>query len=97
MSDVYLSSKGKFVKRRIMKKRCFVVYYSDNALFADKFGEGAWFSEPVCCTKSNLNRKLSLLCERYEYVYYVEYKDGHSHFMSEVIWNSDRRESSHAE
>ena len=97
MSDVYLNSKGKFIKRRVMKKRQFVVYYSDDRLFADRFGEGFWFSEPACCTKSNLNRKLSSLCERYEYVYYVEYKDGREHFTSDVIWNSDRRESSHAE
>nr|DAR22680.1 MAG TPA: hypothetical protein [Microviridae sp.] len=97
MSDVYLNGKGKFVRRRIMKKRYFVVYYSDGVLFADKFGEDVWFSEPVCCTKSNLNRKLSLLCERYEYVYYVEYRDGHRCFMSDVIWNPDRRESSRAE
>jgi hypothetical protein len=97
MCDVYLNSKGKIVKRRVMKKRRFIVYYSDDTLFADQFGKGIWFSEPVCCTKSNLNRKLSLLCERYEYVYYVEYKDGREHFISEVIWNPDRRESSHAE
>jgi hypothetical protein len=94
MSDVYLNSKGKFVKRRIMKKRYFVVYYSDNALFASEFGEDFWFSEPACCTKSNLNRKLSLFCERYEYVYYVEYKDRHGIFISDVIWNPDRCESS---
>ena len=97
MSEVYLSSKGKFVKRRVMKKRQFIVYYSDDTLFADRFGKGVWFSEPACCTKSNLNRKLSLLCERYEYVYYVEYKDGRECFISEVIWNPDRRESPHAE
>lgn len=97
MSDVYLNSKGKFVKRRVMKKRHFVVYYSDDALFADQFGKGVWFSEPACCTKSNLNRKLSLLCERYEYVYYVEYKDGHEHFISDVIWNPDRSKGSRAE
>ena len=97
MSDVYLNSKGKFVKRRVMKKRHFIVYYSDDALFAGQFGEDVWFSEPVCCTKSNLNRKLSLLCEHYEYVYYVEYRDGHTHFMSSVIWNPDRRKGSRAE
>ena len=97
MSDVYLNGKGKFVKRRIMKKRYFVVYYSDDALFADRFGKGVWFSDPACCTKSNLNRKLSLLCERYEYVYYVEYKDGHEHFISDVIWNPDRSKGSRAE
>ena len=97
MCDVYLNSKGKFVKRRVMKKRHFVVYYRDDASFADQFGKDVWFSEPACCTKSNFNRKLSLLCERYEYVYYVEYKDGHECFISEVIWNPDRRESPHAE
>lgn len=97
MSDVYLNSKGKFVKCRVMKKRQFIVYYSDDALFADQFGKDVWFSEPVCSTKSNLNRKLSLLCERYEYVYYVEYRDGREYFISEVVWNSDRRGSSRAE
>lgn len=97
MSDIYLNVKGKFVKRRIMKKRHFVVYYRDDVLFADQFGKDVWFSEPACCTKSNFNRKLSLLCERYEYVYYVEYKDGRERFISDVIWNSDRHESSHAE
>lgn len=97
MSDVYLNSEGKFVKRRVMKKRHFVVYYRDDVLFASEFGEGVWFSEPVCCTKSNFNRKLSLLCEHYEYVYYVEYKDGRERFMSDVIWNPDRREGSRAE
>lgn len=97
MSDVYLNSKGKFVKRRVMKKRYFIVYYRDDMLFAGQFGKEVWFSEPVCDTKSNLNRKLSLLCERYEYVYYVEYKDGREYFMSGVIWNPDRRGSSRAE
>ena len=97
MSDVYLNSKGKFVKRRIMKKRHFIVYYNDNALFASVFGKDIWFSEPVCDTKSNLNRKLSLLCRRYEYVYYVEYKDGQVHFVSGVMWNPHGREIFHAE
>lgn len=97
MSDIYLNSKGKFVKRRIMKKRHFIVYYNDNALFASGFGKDVWFSEPVYDTKSNLNRKLSLLCRRYEYVYYVEYKDGRTHFVSGVMWNPHDRESFHAE
>jgi hypothetical protein len=98
MCDVYLNSKGKFVKRRIMKKRHFVVYFRDDASFADLFGKDVWFSEPVSCTKSNFNRKLSRLCEHYEYVYYVEYKDGREHFISDVIWNSDRHENClHAE
>lgn len=97
MSDVYLNSKGKFVKRRVMKKRLFIVYYSDDVLFAGQFGRDVWFSEPVCDTKSNLNRKLSLLCRRYEYVYYVEYKDGRKCFVSGVMWNPHGRESSRAE
>lgn len=97
MSDVYLNSKGKFVKRRVMKKRHFIVYYGDDALFADKFGKNVWFSEPVCDTKSNFNRKLSLLCKRYEYVYYVEYKDGQRYFVSGIMWNPHRCGSSHAE
>ena len=87
MSDVYLNSKGKFVKRRVMKKRYYVVYYSDDALFSESIGKGVWFSEPVHATKSNLNRKLRLLCKRYEYVYYVEYKAGHDSFVSDVFWN----------
>lgn len=87
MSDVYLNSKGKFVKRRVMKKRCYVVHYSDDALFSGDFGKGVWFSEPVYATKSNLNRKLRLLCKRYEYVYYVAYEVGHHSFVSDLFWN----------
>ena len=86
MSDVYLNSKGNFVKRRVMRKRQFIVYYSDDTLFEGRFGKDVWFSEPVFDTKSNLNRKLLLLNKRYEYVYYVEYKDGQKHFVSEVLW-----------
>ena len=97
MSDVYLNSKGKFVKRRVMRKRQFIVYYSDDTLFASRFGKDVWFSEPVFDTKSNLNRKLLLLNKRYEHVYYVEYKDGHVHFVSGVLWKPHKREDSHAE
>lgn len=87
MSDVYLNSKGKFVRRRVMKKRHFIVCYGDDTLLAGQFGKNVWFSEPVCGTKSNLNRKLSLLCKRYEYVYYVEYRDGQRYFVSGLFWN----------
>lgn len=97
MNDVYLNSKGKFVKRRVMRKRQFIVYYSDDTLFASLFGKDVWFSEPVFDTKSNLNRKLLLLNKRYENVYYVEYKDGQVHFVSGVLWKPHKREDSHAE
>lgn len=97
MSDVYLNSKGKFVKRRVMRKRQFIVYYSDDTLFASQFGKGVWFSEPVFDTKSNLNRKLLLLNKRYENVYYVEYKDGQVYFVSGVLWKPHRCEDFHAE
>ena len=97
MSDVYLNFKGKFIKRRIMKKRYFIVYYSDDTLFAERFGKDVWFSEPVCDTKSNLNRKLLLLNRRFEYVYYVEYRDGQKYFVSGVLWKPHKDVSSHAE
>ena len=94
MSDVYLNSKGKFVKRRVMKKRYYVVYYSDDTLFSESIGKNVWFSEPVHDTKSNLNRKLRLLCKRYEYVYYVVYEEGRASFVSGVFWNRHSEELS---